>query len=221
MIQQIEEDTGDLPPSLPRGVPPEVAAANADVQAIIVPRLTMLMEIANTFLATIIDGMETVPYGIRWICKQIRSLTRVRSSFWYWKSTGWCDRGNTQKLPMLLSVHWLVDSSFYDSSILPLLLRRHTCWWMVYLRNTLEGRLPLWATLASNMETELIVRLQRCCRTWRTNLHMPKNSIWWVWIHSWKTTRLGWISSWTLYAKLGISTSHSRYVFVHLVRADR
>ncbi|KAK4689403.1 Ras GTPase-activating-like protein IQGAP2/3, partial [Tremellales sp. Uapishka_1] len=76
MIQQIEEDTGTLPPSLPRGVPPEVAAANADVQAIIVPRLTMLMEIANTFLSTIIDSMETVPYGIRWICKQIRSLTR-------------------------------------------------------------------------------------------------------------------------------------------------
>jgi Ras GTPase-activating-like protein IQGAP2/3 len=78
MIQQIEDDTGALPPSLPRGVAPETAAANADVQAIIVPRLTMLMEIANTFLATIIDGMETVPYGIRWICKQIRSLTRVR-----------------------------------------------------------------------------------------------------------------------------------------------
>ena len=77
MIQQIEEDTGTLPPSLPRGVPPETAAANSDVQAIIVPRLTMLMEIANTFLSTIIDSMETVPYGIRWICKQIRSLTRV------------------------------------------------------------------------------------------------------------------------------------------------
>ena len=77
MIQQIEEDTGTLPPSLPRGVPPETAAANPDVQAIIVPRLTMLMEIANTFLSTIIDSMETVPYGIRWICKQIRSLTRV------------------------------------------------------------------------------------------------------------------------------------------------
>ncbi|KAL7418680.1 RasGAP protein [Cryptotrichosporon argae] len=76
MIQQIEDDTGALPPSLPRGVPPEVAAANADVQAIIQPRLAMLMEIANSFLATIIDSMETVPYGIRWICKQIRSLTR-------------------------------------------------------------------------------------------------------------------------------------------------
>nr|ODN87577.1 IQ domain-containing GTPase activating protein [Cryptococcus depauperatus CBS 7841] len=76
MIQQIEEDTGTLPPSLPRGVPAEVAAANEDVQAIIIPRITMLMEIANSFLATIIDSMESVPYGIRWICKQIRSLTR-------------------------------------------------------------------------------------------------------------------------------------------------
>lgn len=39
----------------------------------------MLMEIANSFLVTIIDSKDSVPYGIRWICKQIRSLTRVRS----------------------------------------------------------------------------------------------------------------------------------------------
>ncbi|KAH7098113.1 Rho GTPase activation protein [Auriculariales sp. MPI-PUGE-AT-0066] len=76
MVNQIEEDTGSLPPNLPRGVPPEVASANPDVQTIIAPRLTMLMEIANSFLVTIIDSLETVPYGIRWICKQIRSLTR-------------------------------------------------------------------------------------------------------------------------------------------------
>ncbi|GJJ08690.1 hypothetical protein Clacol_002909 [Clathrus columnatus] len=73
---KIEEETGSLPLNLPRGVPPEEAAANPDVQAIIAPRLAMLMEIANSFLATIIDNMEIVPYGIRWICKQIRSLTR-------------------------------------------------------------------------------------------------------------------------------------------------
>lgn len=78
MINQIEEETGSLPENLPRGVAPEAAAANPDVQAIIAPRLTMLMEIANSFLLTIIDSMESVPYGIRWICKQIRSLTRVR-----------------------------------------------------------------------------------------------------------------------------------------------
>ncbi|UKZ76337.1 hypothetical protein TrVFT333_004039 [Trichoderma virens FT-333] len=46
------------------------------VQAIIEPRLTMLIEIANGFLSTIIDGLEEAPYGIRWICKQIRSLTK-------------------------------------------------------------------------------------------------------------------------------------------------
>lgn len=76
MVTQIEEETGTLPANLPRGVPPEVAAANPDVQAIIAPRLTMLMEIANSFLLTIIESMDTVPYGIRWICKQIRSLTK-------------------------------------------------------------------------------------------------------------------------------------------------
>jgi hypothetical protein len=82
MVNQIEEETGSLPPNLPRGVPPEVAQANPDVQAIIAPRLTMLMEIANSFLITIIDSMDSVPYGIRWICKQIRSLTRVRSQLY-------------------------------------------------------------------------------------------------------------------------------------------
>lgn len=76
MINQIEEDTGSLPANLPRGVPAEVAAENADVQAIIAPRLTMLMEIANSFLLTIINSIDEVPYGIRWICKQIRSLTK-------------------------------------------------------------------------------------------------------------------------------------------------
>lgn len=79
MVNQIEEESGSLPPNLPRGVPPEHAAENIDVQTIIAPRLTMLMEIANSFLLTIIESMESVPYGIRWICKQIRSLTRVRS----------------------------------------------------------------------------------------------------------------------------------------------
>ncbi|KAK8066901.1 GTPase-activator protein for Ras-like GTPase [Apiospora hydei] len=76
MCEQIEEDTGSLPASLPRGITAEQAAENAQVQAIIEPRLTMLTEIANGFLNTIIDGLDEAPYGIRWICKQIRSLTK-------------------------------------------------------------------------------------------------------------------------------------------------
>lgn len=76
MIEQIEEDTGSVPASLPRGVTAEQAAANQQVQDIIEPRLAMLTDIANGFLSTIIDGLEEAPYGIRWICKQIRSLTK-------------------------------------------------------------------------------------------------------------------------------------------------
>lgn len=77
MINSIQDETGELPEDLPKGVSPEVAAANPDVQNIIAPRLTMLMEIANSFLLTIMDSIDSVPYGIRWICKQIRSLTKV------------------------------------------------------------------------------------------------------------------------------------------------
>ncbi|PNY27591.1 GTPase-activating protein [Tolypocladium capitatum] len=76
MVEQIEEDTGTLPPHLPKGITAEQAAENPQVQAIIEPRLTMLTEIANGFLTTIIDGLDEAPYGIRWICKQIRSLTK-------------------------------------------------------------------------------------------------------------------------------------------------
>ncbi|GAD93273.1 GTPase-activator protein for Ras-like GTPase containing protein [Paecilomyces variotii No. 5] len=76
MVKQIEEDTGTLPDYLPKSVTAEVAAENEQVQAIIAPRLKMLTDIANTFLNTIIDGLDETPYGIRWICKQIRSLSR-------------------------------------------------------------------------------------------------------------------------------------------------
>jgi Ras GTPase-activating-like protein IQGAP2/3 len=76
MVQQIEDDTGRLPDYLAKSVTAEVAAENKQVQAIIAPRLKMLTDIANTFLTTIIEGLEDAPYGIRWICKQIRSLSR-------------------------------------------------------------------------------------------------------------------------------------------------
>ncbi|KKZ63654.1 IQ domain-containing protein containing GTPase activating protein [[Emmonsia] crescens] len=76
MVQQIEASTGSLPPYLQRSVTAEVAAENEQVQQIIAPRLKMLTDIANTFLETIIEGLEETPYGIRWICKQIRSLSR-------------------------------------------------------------------------------------------------------------------------------------------------
>lgn len=76
MVTEIEDSQGTLPANLPKGVTAEQAAENETVQQIIAPRLTMLMEIANNFLTTIINGLEETPYGIRWICKQIRSLSK-------------------------------------------------------------------------------------------------------------------------------------------------
>ncbi|KAJ5808546.1 hypothetical protein N7474_009815 [Penicillium riverlandense] len=76
MVKQIEEETGTLPDYLARSVTAEDAAANEQVQAIIAPRLKMLTDIANGFLTTIIDAVHETPYGLRWICKQIRSLSR-------------------------------------------------------------------------------------------------------------------------------------------------
>ncbi|MCJ1437164.1 glyceraldehyde-3-phosphate dehydrogenase 1 [Xylographa pallens] len=76
MVEKIQEDTGEIPEYLPKGVTAEEAAENAQVQAIIEPRLKMLTEIATSFLETIINGLHETPYGIRWICKQIRSLSR-------------------------------------------------------------------------------------------------------------------------------------------------
>ena len=76
MVDQIEEDTGSVPDYLPRAVTTEEAAENKQVQAIISHRLTTLMGIASSFLETIINGLDETPYGIRWICKQIRSLSK-------------------------------------------------------------------------------------------------------------------------------------------------
>lgn len=76
MVNEIEATEGQLPPNLPKSVTAEQAAENETVQQIIAPRLTMLMEIGNSFLSTIIANLEETPYGIRWICKQIRSLSK-------------------------------------------------------------------------------------------------------------------------------------------------
>jgi hypothetical protein len=141
MISQIEEETGSLPENLPRGVPPETAATNPDVQAIIAPRLTMLMEIANSFLVTIIDSLDDVPYGIRWICKQIRSLTRVRTSIssLYLVSQCRAVRENTRRLLTSQFARLLVVSSSFDSSILLSSHHKRICWLMVFLPNTRGG----------------------------------------------------------------------------------
>ncbi|KAI4149236.1 MAG: hypothetical protein LQ340_004734 [Diploschistes diacapsis] len=76
LIQEHEGKTGSAPSHLPRGVTAERAAECREVRERIAPRLKMLDDIASSFLETVIAGLEQTPYGIRWICKQIRSLSR-------------------------------------------------------------------------------------------------------------------------------------------------
>lgn len=70
------ESEDNFPPGFSKSVTPDVAATNPAVQSLIKPRLEKLMEIANSFFTTIIESLDQVPYGIRWVCKQIRSLTK-------------------------------------------------------------------------------------------------------------------------------------------------
>ena len=76
IVTQAEDERGMLPPDMPRSVSSEQAASHPEVHKTVQPRVQMLTEIANLFLDTIIRGLEEIPYGIRWICKQIRSLSR-------------------------------------------------------------------------------------------------------------------------------------------------
>lgn len=69
----IRGSTSSLPPG---GITAEEAAANPQVQAIISRRVGQLIQLANYFLDTIVNNLDETPYGIRWICKQIRSLSR-------------------------------------------------------------------------------------------------------------------------------------------------
>lgn len=76
LVEKIERENGELPDGFPRSVTAEIAQSNSIVQEMIKPRLKKLMDIANSLLTTIISSLDQVPYGIRWICKQIRSLTK-------------------------------------------------------------------------------------------------------------------------------------------------
>ena len=74
LISEIIEKHGSC--SFPRNVTAEQAANHPDVKALIAPRVNTLMEIGASFLSAIMSSVEEIPYGIRWICKQIRSLTK-------------------------------------------------------------------------------------------------------------------------------------------------
>jgi len=76
-INEYETKTGK-PSPLKRKVSPEECAENDNVINIIKPRINRLISIGDQFLDSIIGSVDSVPYGIRWICKQIRELVKQK-----------------------------------------------------------------------------------------------------------------------------------------------
>lgn len=76
MVDDIRSQTGVEPAGLPRSIAPEDVSTNKDVINVMKPRYKILMDVANAFLDTIIENLNNIPYGIRWICKQIKHLTK-------------------------------------------------------------------------------------------------------------------------------------------------
>ncbi|EGG15734.1 RasGTPase-activating protein [Cavenderia fasciculata] len=76
-INEYETKTGKIS-TLKRKVPPEECASNPEVQGILQPRVQKLIEIGDTFIESIIGSIDSVPYGIRWICRQIRELVKTK-----------------------------------------------------------------------------------------------------------------------------------------------
>jgi len=76
MIQEMEDKGQTLTKA--KQVDSEQAAKDADVIAIIKPRLKKLDELARHVVSGIIKSIDDVPYGIRWICQQIRQLMRQK-----------------------------------------------------------------------------------------------------------------------------------------------
>lgn len=76
-INDYEIKTGQKS-ELNRKVTAEEAAQNEEVQKLIQPRVEKLDELAGEFISALLASTESVPYGIRWICKQISELVRQK-----------------------------------------------------------------------------------------------------------------------------------------------
>jgi len=74
MINEKEIKTGEKS-NLDRNVTEEAAAQNPDVKKITDERLKELEDLCQNFLDGILETMRDLPYGIRWICKQLRDLS--------------------------------------------------------------------------------------------------------------------------------------------------
>jgi len=73
VIQNYERTTGKKWPEQ-RNISIEEAAKKDFVKQLIAPRIKMLQTITNNFTDRILRKVDEVPYGIRWICKQLAEM---------------------------------------------------------------------------------------------------------------------------------------------------
>eukprot|EP01116_Phalansterium_solitarium_P011261 TRINITY_DN26892_c0_g1_i1.p1 TRINITY_DN26892_c0_g1~~TRINITY_DN26892_c0_g1_i1.p1 ORF type:complete len:756 (-),score=243.85 TRINITY_DN26892_c0_g1_i1:278-2545(-) len=76
-INDYESSTGQLS-TLDRNISPEEAAEVAEVKPVVAARVKKLDELCSAFIDVVIESIQLVPYGIRWICKQIRELAKEK-----------------------------------------------------------------------------------------------------------------------------------------------
>ncbi|KZS88129.1 Rho GTPase activation protein [Sistotremastrum niveocremeum HHB9708] len=76
MNVRVTNDHSDASLGTPRSITPNLEEVDnqSAIQSIIAGRLNTLKELAKLFLKAIIANPGSVPFGVRWICKQLRSL---------------------------------------------------------------------------------------------------------------------------------------------------
>lgn len=77
LIQDSEKETGQVWAE-ERNVSDETASAHPIVKKIIEQHCTELIKISDYILTRIIEGVDSVPMGMRWICKQLGALCKER-----------------------------------------------------------------------------------------------------------------------------------------------
>eukprot|EP01090_Pellita_catalonica_P007057 TRINITY_DN175_c0_g1_i1.p1 TRINITY_DN175_c0_g1~~TRINITY_DN175_c0_g1_i1.p1 ORF type:complete len:924 (-),score=207.35 TRINITY_DN175_c0_g1_i1:100-2871(-) len=77
MINELEIKTGEKS-TLDRNISEEQAMEHPEVKATMSKRFDALREICQLFLDAVINSMNNLPYGIRWICKQIKEIAQER-----------------------------------------------------------------------------------------------------------------------------------------------
>lgn len=73
MISEAEIETGERS-TLPRDISAEAAAANPEVAQTVQQRVRAIRQVCEWFLDAILRTRDSLPYGLRWICKQLHEL---------------------------------------------------------------------------------------------------------------------------------------------------